>query len=112
MQWAWATSSKLEAFSFQHLHNTNVLPLADGWIFYTPAYKAALKARGISNPYVRLTLPNAEIITCKQSDPQSALRCIQKEIHAQTGQRVDFEKVAEKGEFEFWSCNVTGSNSP
>ena len=112
MQWPWATSSKLEAFSLQHLQNTNILPLADGWIFYTPAYKAALKARGISNPYVRLMQPNAQLITRKQGSRQSALQCIQKEIYAQTGQCVDFEKVAEKGVFEFWACNVATSNSP
>ena len=110
MQFPWATSSKLEAFSLQHLQNTNILPLADGWIFYTPAYKAALKARGISNPYVRLMQPNAQLITRKQGSRQSALQCIQKEIYAQTGQCVDFEKVAERGVFEFWTVNFTTSN--
>lgn len=112
MQWAWTTSSKLEAFSLQHLQNTNILPLADGWIFYTPAYKAALKARGISNPYVSLLQPNAQIVTCKHRKPQASLQCIQREIHAQTGKCVEFEKVAEQEELEFWSCNVTASNSP
>ena len=94
-------------YSLRLLQNSNVLPLADGWVFYTPAYKAALKARGISNPYLHLTRPNTEIITCKQHTPQTALHDIQMEIYAQTGQRVNFVKVAEKGGFEFYSINAT-----
>lgn len=96
-------------YSLHLLQNSNVLPLADGWVFYTPAYKAALNARGISNPYSHLIQPNTEIITCKLYSPHTALSIIQQEIYAQTGQRVDFEKVAEKGAFEFWTANVTSS---
>lgn len=101
----------VDGYSLNLLQNSNVLPLADGWVFYTPAYKAALNARGISNPYSHLARPNTEIITCKLYPPHTALSIIQKEIYAQTGQHVDFEKVAEKGAFEFWTANVTSSKA-
>lgn len=110
MQWAWTTSSNVCAFSLQHLKHSNILPLADGWVFYTPAYKAALKARGVSCPYIRLTQPNTEIIVSRLYGSPIVLLDLQKMIFAQTGQRVHFTKVAEKGIFDFYAINVATSH--
>lgn len=110
MQWAWTTSSKVGAFSLHHLKHSNILPLADGWVFYTPAYRAALKARGVSCPYIRLTQPNAEIIVNRRYCSPTVLLDLQKMIFAQTGQRISFIKAAEKGDFEFYAINDATSH--
>ncbi len=36
-------------YSYKWLSQTNILPIADGWNYYSPAYKAALAARGFSS---------------------------------------------------------------
>ncbi len=49
-------------FTREKVKSTNIIPIADAWIFYTPAYRAFLKARGIGNPYLLLTRPNTYVI--------------------------------------------------
>lgn len=89
-------------YTFNYLKNTNVIPIADGWIFYTPAYKAMLKARRIDNPYLAMLSPNVELITFTRNSPDGMLRAIADEILRHTNTRVSFELVNEVPDFAFW----------
>ena len=65
-----------QGISQHYFEQTNIVPIADGWCFYSPAYKAALKARHITNPYVEILKENTYIVTQNNTDEQWALNIV------------------------------------
>ena len=90
--------------SLHYFANTNIIPIADGWCFYSPAYKQALKARGISNPYAELCKPNTYLVTQNNIDEDGTLRLISAIHNRQLGTELQFEKVETVGKFTFWKA--------
>lgn len=90
--------------SLHFFANTNVIPIADGWCFYSPAYKKALKARGISNPYAELCKPNTYLVTQNNIGEDGTLRLISAVHNRQVGTELQFEKVETVGKFTFWKA--------
>lgn len=91
-------------YSMDYLHKTNVLPVGDGWMFYTPAYRAALAARKIENPYRELLKDNVYVITFRQED-KWVLKQLSALHELYTGQGVEFSKVHAIGEHSFWKAH-------
>lgn len=91
-------------YSMDYLHKTNVLPVGDGWMFYTPAYRAALAARKIENPYRELLKDNVYVITFRQED-KWVLKQLSALHELYTGQGVEFSKVHAIGGHSFWKAH-------
>ena len=98
-------------YTFNYLKNTNVIPIADGWIFYTPAYKAMLETRGIDNPYLAMLSPNVELITFTRHSSDGTLQAVADEILRQSNVKVSFELVKEVPNFAFWRIEQGDSNN-
>ena len=90
--------------SLHYFANTNIIPIADGWCFYSPAYKEALKARGISNPYAELCKPSTYLVTQNNTDEDGTLRLISEVHNRQLGTELQFKKVETVGKFTFWQA--------
>ncbi len=94
----------LGGYTHSYLKHTNIIPVADGWVFYTPAYRSALKARGITNPYLKLTEPNTRLVTFKRYKPAKMLQRISFLHEAATGTGLNFTLVRSCGQFDFWQA--------
>ena len=73
-------------------------------MFYTPAYRAALAARKIENPYRELLKDNVYVITFRQED-KWVLKQLSALHELYTGQGVEFSKVHAIGEHSFWKAH-------
>ena len=94
-----------------YLNRTNVLPIAGGWIVYTPAYKAALARRGVSNPYLAVLSRPTQVVTFKGWDAEPTLANIAYLVKEYSGKDITFTKVAERQECEFWQPVVLGADA-
>lgn len=97
-------------YSMNYLHRTNVLPVGDGWMFYTPAYRAALAARKIDNPYCEILKDNVYVITFRKED-KWALKQVADLHELYTGNGVEFSKVTTIGEHSFWKAHQRSSEA-
>lgn len=87
---------------------TNIIPISDGWVFYTPAYRAFLKARGISNPYLLLPQPNTYILITNYdgATPPRILTCINTMYaEATNGRQLRFQHRKTIGSISFWQAS-------
>lgn len=100
----------LMGYSMNYLHKTNVLPVGDGWMFYTPAYRAALAARKIDNPYCEILKDNVYVITFRKED-KWALKQVADLHELYTGNGVEFSKVTTIGEHSFWKAHQRPSEA-
>ena len=92
--------------SLRYFATTNLLPIADGWCFYSPAYRAALNARGIRNPYAEICKPDTYIITQNNLDETGMLNTISSVHKRQTGTPLRFRKMETVGKFSFWKAEA------
>lgn len=92
--------------SLRYFATTNMLPIADGWCFYSPAYRAALNARGIRNPYAEICKPDTYIITQNNLDETGMLNTISSVHKRQTGTPLRFRKMETVGKFSFWKAEA------
>ena len=90
--------------SLDYLAHSNIIPISDGWCFYSPAYKAALKARGITNPYAEICKPTTFLVTQNNLDESGILRLISAVHSRQMGTPLQFRKVESVGKFTFWQA--------
>lgn len=93
--------------SLQYFAKTNIVPIADGWCFYSPAYKAALKTRNISNPYTEILKENTYIVTQNNIDEEGALNLVSAIHKKQIGTGLKFSKIESVGSFSFWKAVAT-----
>lgn len=95
--------SGFAGYSYDWLHRSNILPVADGWNFYTPAYKAALKARGFQNLQEALLHPDTLIIVRKDD------RCMTQSLgilaDCEWNKKIEFSVVDTYGGFDFVKIN-------
>lgn len=92
--------------SLQYFANSNLIPIADGWCFYSPAYKASLKARGITNPYAVICKPNTYVVTQNNVDEEWPLQNVSA-IHKQLfGNELLFKKCHSVSKFTFWQAQA------
>ncbi len=87
-------------YSQQWLCQTNLLPIADGWSFYTPAYQAALETRGFKSIEEAFFHPSTVIITHKPSHV-GALSMLARLAACEWNKKIEFSVVDECGEFYF-----------
>lgn len=90
--------------SLHYLASTNIIPISDGWCFYTPAYKAALRTRGIINPYAEICKNSTFLITQNNTDEEGMLRTISAVHNRQIGFPLSFEKLETVGKFTIWKA--------
>ena len=88
-----------------YLASTNIIPISDGWCFYTPAYKEALRTRGIINPYAEICKNSTFLITQNNTDEESMLRTISAVHNRQIGFSLRFEKFETIGKFTIWKAS-------
>lgn len=106
MQHIGITPTGWKGASLQYFATTNIIPIADGWCFYTPAYRTALQARGITNPYAEICKPDTYIVTQNNTDEAAALRLISKVHQRQFGQTLQFHPCSSVGNFSFWQATA------
>ena len=99
-------------YTYDYLQKTNIFPIADGWMFYTPAYKSAMQRRGIANPYVTLLDGHTCVVVYKPWDPPATLNAVSTQVKHHTGQEISFRKVHECGVFEFWEPELCATGCP
>lgn len=92
--------------SLRYFATTNMLPIADGWCFYSPAYRAALNARGIKNPYAEICKPGTYIITQNNLDETGMLNTISTVHKRQMGTPLRFRKMETVDKFSFWKAEA------
>lgn len=92
--------------SLRYFATTNMLPIADGWCFYSPAYRAALNARSIKNPYAEICKPGTYIITQDNLDETGMLNTISTVHKRQMGTLLRFQKMETVGPFSFWKAEA------
>ena len=80
----------------------NVIPLADGWIFYTPAYRRFLKERGIGSPYVSLSRENSRLVTFIPHESNHFFQCVKTFFREHINQDISFEEEACIPPCRFW----------
>ncbi len=96
----------IQGLTQEYIKSSNIVPIADGWFFYTPAYKALLKARGISNPYLELHKPQTRIITFTRYEAEPILQQLNEVYRHHTGQSLHFSPDGQCGEFIFWKASI------
>lgn len=92
--------------SLRYFATTNMLPIADGWCFYSPAYHAALNARGIKNPYAEICKPDTYIITQNNRNESEMLSYISTIHEKQVGTPLRFRKTQTVDKFSFWKAEA------
>lgn len=92
--------------SLRYFATTNMLPIADGWCFYSPAYHAALHARGIKNPYAEICKPNTFIITQNDRNASEILSYISAIHEKQMGTPLRFSITETTDKFSFWKAEA------
>lgn len=90
--------------SLRYFSTSNMLPIADGWCYYSPAYHAALQARNINDPYAEICKPNTYIITQNTPNEAGMLNTISTIHKRQMGTQLRFKKTETVGLFTFWQA--------
>ena len=90
----------LDGYSASWLKKSNILPIADGWSFYSPAYKAALRARGFESLQDAMLHANT-LIVIRQSDKEWVLQKLPELAHCEWGKKIELSIVDTYGEFYF-----------
>lgn len=88
-------------YSAAYMSRCNVLPVSDGWSFYSPAYRAAMAARGCENPWQMLLKGNARLlITGREEGRSRMLQRMGEAVFTATGQNAAFTRTDSVGCFE------------
>ena len=90
--------------SMKYFETTNIIPISDGWCFYSPAYHAALNARGIKNPYAEICKPNTYIVTLSNRWEKGMLNNISSMHESQMGLPLRYRQVDTVGRFTIWKA--------
>lgn len=90
-------------YSYQWMSQSNVIPIADGWCFYTPAYEAALRKRGFQSYEAAFMHPNTRIIFNKKN--VSMLGNLEKLVESEWGKKVELSVEDSFGELYFVKVN-------
>lgn len=92
--------------SRNYLAHSNIIPISDGWCFYSPAYRKALQTRRITNPYAEILNPGTFIITQNDKNPESMLQIISRVHQRQCGSQLQFRQVETVGNYTFWQADA------
>lgn len=92
--------------SRNYLAHSNIIPISDGWCFYSPAYRKALQARNITNPYIEILKPRTFIVTQNDRKPESMLQIISQLHQRQCGYLLQFRLVETVGKYTFWQAEA------
>lgn len=90
-------------YSYRWMSQTNVLPIADGWCFYSPAYEAALRKRGFQSYEAAFMHPNTRIIANKKN--VSMLGHLEKLAACEWGKKVELSIEDSFGELYIVKIN-------
>ena len=90
--------------SLKYFSTTNIIPISDGWCFYSPAYHAALHARGIKNPYTEICKPDTYIVTQSDRGEKGMLNTISSMHESQIGTPLRYRQVETVGRFTIWKA--------
>ncbi|MBR1978088.1 MAG: hypothetical protein IJ985_01120 [Akkermansia sp.] len=90
-------------YSYRWMSQTNVLPIADGWCYYTPAYEAALRKHGFQSYEAAFMHPNTRIIANKKN--VSMLGHLEKLAECEWGKKVELSIEDSFGELYFVKVN-------
>lgn len=90
--------------SLKYFSTTNIIPISDGWCFYSPAYHAALHARGIKNPYTEICKPDTYIVTQSDRGEKGMLNTISSMHESQIGTSLRYRQVETVGRFTIWKA--------
>lgn len=82
--------------------NSNIVPIGDGWMFYTPVYKDYLKKRGIDDPWLALTRENARLVTYTPHESERLFQWMQTYYKERFGFDVDFTEEKLVSPCRFW----------
>lgn len=87
-------------YSCHWMHKSNILPIADGWSFYTPAYKAALAARGFAS--LKDAMMHEDTLIVIRSGSEAYMRqVLPKLVRCEWGKKIELSIVDTYGEFHF-----------
>lgn len=89
--------------SLRYFATTNIIPIADGWCFYSPAYRATLQSRNIDNPYAEICKKSTYVVT-RNRDESWALRNISNAHKIQFGSGLRFHRTGTVGQLSFWQA--------
>ncbi len=95
----------------EHWKNGNVIPVGDGWMFYTPVYRRYLKERRIDDPYLALTKENAFLVTYVTHEKERVFHLLRSFYKERYGIDVTFRLEACAPPCRFWRVQ-TGTTSP
>lgn len=92
-----------EGYSYRWMSQSNILPIADGWCFYSPAYEAALRKRGFQSYEAAFMHPNTRIIIRKKDE--FMLANLEKLAECEWGKKVELSVEDSFGELYFVKVN-------
>lgn len=87
-------------YSCHWLQKSNILPIADGWSFYTPAYKASLAARGFASLKDAM-LHEDTLIVIRSGSEGGMLQSLSELARYEWGKNIELSIVDTFGEFHF-----------
>lgn len=86
-------------YSLHWLQQANILPIADGWNYYTPAYDAALRVRGHQSLQSAMLHPDTLIVV--REGGLSITKKLAQLAFSEWGKKIEFSVVDTYGGFHF-----------
>lgn len=90
-------------YSYRWISQSNIIPIADGWCFYTPAYEAALRKRGFQSYEAAFMHHNTRIIIRRKDE--SLMADLEKLAEVEWGKKVELSVEDSFGELYFVKVN-------
>ena len=87
-------------FSREFLKSTNMFPVGDGWMFYSPVYRAELQRRGLDHPFAALVRDDVWLVA--QDEEGGLPRFVLKLAEDACGCRLEAVRMQSVGGFAFW----------
>lgn len=88
-------------FSLDYVRRTNVVPIGDGWMFYTPAYHRDLQRRGVEDPY-RAFLSRGKVMLVTRGSSRDVPQYVMDMVRRSCGFSVSVRRVCTIEPFVFW----------
>lgn len=87
-------------FSRDFLKSTNMFPIGDGWMFYSPVYRAELRRRGLDHPFAALVRDDVWLVA--QDEEGGLPRFVLQLAEDACGCRLEAARMQSVGGFVFW----------
>lgn len=82
--------------------NANLVPIGDGWLYYTPAFRRYLAERGIADPYRTLLENRSRLLTYTPHEKSFIFQRLRTLYRERYGVEVDFVREAEVPPCRIW----------